>query len=97
MAVDRETAAALSRVEERVRPWWAQGWVVVKGITFPAANTRLDVAHGLSAIPEGFTVLWSDGPVYAAPGQIWTDSVAYLQTNAANVHADVVFYRLRQE
>ena len=96
MALDREVALELGRLEERLRPWVGE-WNVVKDITFPAANTRRDVAHGMTTIPEGFSVIWSDGPVYAAPGQQWTNQVAYLQTNAANVHAVVAFYRLRQE
>lgn len=90
------TAVALDRLERKIRPWFDQ-WNVVRNIQFLAANQSLDVAHGLpnGTVPDGFAVVMAEGPVFAAPGKPWTSKVAYLQTDAANVRATVVFYTLR--
>lgn len=89
-------ATAIAKLRRELLPWYDQ-WNVVSDIRFIAANQALDVAHGLGAgaIPAGFSVVIADGPVFAAPGKVWTDKVAYLQTDAANVRATVVFYTLR--
>ena len=96
--LDPAVAEALSRLERRLMPWFDQ-WSVVKDIRFLAANQSLDIAHGMGegVIPDGFAVIQADGPVYAAQGMVWTDTVAYLQTSGTNVRADVVFYTLRDE
>lgn len=91
-------AAAIDRVRRQLTPWFDQ-WAVVRDIRFIAANQSLDVAHGLGdgVVPDGYSVILADGPVFAAPGKPWTDKVAFLQTDAANVRATVVFYTLREE
>lgn len=61
-------------------------------VTFPAANTVRDIAHGLDGIPDGYVLEWADGVVYAEPGVQWTRDLAYLRATAANVHAIVTFY-----
>lgn len=94
--VDAPVAAAIEAMARDLRPWFDR-WNVVSDIRFVAANQALDVAHrmGDGSTPDGFSVVIADGPVFAAPGKVWTDKVAYLQTDAANVHATVVFYTLR--
>lgn len=94
--VETGVAIALDRLKRQILPWFDQ-WSVIADIRFLAANQSLDVAHGMPAgvIPDGFSVVIAEGPVYAAPGMIWTDKVAYLQTSASNIRATVVFYTLR--
>lgn len=94
--LEPEVAGALARLERTLRPWVDQ-WSLVTNIRFLAADQALDVAHGLGAgvVPEGFAVIMADGPVYAAPGKVWTDQVAHLQTSASDVRATVAFYTLR--
>lgn len=96
--LDPAVAEALDRLKRTLMPWFDQ-WHVVRDIRFLAANQSLDVAHGMGegVIPDGFAVIVADGPVYAAQGMVWTDSVAYLQTSGNNVRATVVFYTLRTE
>lgn len=96
--LDPAVASALGRLKRELMPWFDQ-WAVVRDIRFLAANQALDVAHGLGdgVVPDGYAVILADGPVFAAPGKVWTDKVAYLQTDATNVRATMVFYTLREE
>jgi hypothetical protein len=66
-------------------------------LTFVAANTKRDVAHGMSVIPDGFFVVSCDASVIQTPGVLWTPTTAYLQTNAANAHVVGFFYKLRED
>lgn len=65
-------------------------------VTFVAANTRRDIAHGLGMIPDGYEIVMADAEVHATPGAPWTTTIAYLQAAAANAHAIVRFYTLRE-
>ena len=65
-------------------------------LTLPTAGAVRDVAHGLSQTPDGFFVVWTDAPVYAVPGRAWNMTTAYLTSAAANVHAIVIFYTLKE-
>jgi hypothetical protein len=64
--------------------------------TFPASGTKLDVAHRLPVIPDGYLIVLADAEVHAMPGVVWTTSLAYLVANANNAHALVRFYTLRE-
>lgn len=66
-------------------------------LTLPTAGAARDVAHGLRQIPDGFLVVWSDAPVYAYPSRAWSATTAYLTSAAANVHAIVIFYTLKEQ
>ena len=92
-----DVVEALDRMERKLTPWFDQ-WSLIRDIRFLAADRVLDVAHrmGDGVVPDGFAVVIADGPVYAAPGKVWTDQVAYLQTGRSNVRADVVFFTLRE-
>ncbi|MCC6989955.1 MAG: hypothetical protein IT181_13200 [Acidobacteria bacterium] len=63
-------------------------------VFFPAANTRLDIAHGLQAVPDGYHVLLTTSAVVADNPAGWTDLIAGLQASAANARAVVVFFTL---
>lgn len=94
--IDPAVKKALDRLEARLLPWFDQ-WNVVSDIRFLASGQAQDVAHGLGdgVIPDGYSVVSANGPVFAATGKVWTEKVAYLQTDASNVRATVVFYTLR--
>lgn len=66
-------------------------------ITFAAANTPRDIAHGLGVVPDGYEVFWADAEVHAANPTSWSTTVAYLQANAAYAHAVVRFFVLRED
>lgn len=66
-------------------------------VTFAAANSARDIAHGLGVIPDGYEVLFTDGELHATPGKAWTPTIAYLQAAAANTHAILRFYVLRED
>lgn len=92
--VDSATAKAIDRAEQRVAPPWdALGKLI--DVTFPAANTRRDVQHGLNLIPTGYWIVKADGPVYAAPGQLWTREVAYLQSSVAGTRVRLMFFHMK--
>lgn len=65
-------------------------------LTFVAANTSRDVAHGMTAIPDGYSIVFADAEIHAVPGKLWTTTMAYLQASANNAHAIIRFRRLRQ-
>jgi len=77
-------------------PFWARYSRAVR-VGFFAPNARLDVYHGLGTTPDGMFVVWGDSPIVAVPGIAWTDTVASLQASAANAHAVLLFYTLREE
>jgi len=79
-----------------VLPWWSR-YSRPLLVTFPAANTRRDIAHTLTVVPSGYVVLWADAEIHATPGVLWTPDVAYLQANAANAHALLLFLVTREE
>jgi len=93
--VSSEVSQALTRLREEIGLPWAK---VSRpfSITFPAAATVREVAHGMSATPGGMLVLRADGAVYANPGQEWTSKLAYLTAPVANTRATVVFLVLRE-
>lgn len=65
-------------------------------VTFAAANTKRDIAHGLGVIPDGYRIVMADAEVHATPGALWTPTLAYLQAAADNTHAIIQFYTLRE-
>lgn len=90
-----DIAAAIARLRADSLPYWDQFSAPVTD-TFPAANTRRDIAHGLGQVPHGYHVVRADGVVHAEPGVLWTKDLAYLRATAANVHATFIFYTLRE-
>jgi hypothetical protein len=66
-------------------------------LTFVAANTQRDIQHRLGVTPSGYEVIFADAELHATPGKLWTPTLAYLQANAANAHALVRFYVLRED
>lgn len=66
-------------------------------VHFPVANTRRDVPHGLSRVPDGyFLILESEGLVRAVDVTTWTRDVAWLSASANNTRARLVFYTLQE-
>lgn len=65
-------------------------------VTFPVLNSRLDIAHTLGAVPDGYVLVWADAAVIATPGTLWTPTTAYLQAGSNNAHAIVIFFTLRE-
>jgi len=61
-------------------------------IRFPVANTKRDIPHGLTEVPDGYQIEWANADIFATPGQPWTVELAYLQASAANAEAIVTFY-----
>jgi hypothetical protein len=69
---------------------------VLLEVTFPAANSRRDVAHGLGVIPTGYEIRMANGNVHATDVHLWTPTVAYLISDTANSFARVRFYTSRE-
>lgn len=88
--------AEIARLRNELRPYWETFGPIVE-VDFPAAATARDVVHGLQQIPTGFHVIWSDGPVYAEPGRLWTKALAWLRAANANTHARVIFFTVRED
>lgn len=65
-------------------------------LTFVAANTPRDIEHGLGVIPDGYEIIFADGEVHAS-ANLWSPTTAWLQANAANTHAIVRFFTLRED
>lgn len=65
-------------------------------VYFPAADSPIDVPHGMNAIPDGYLVLWQDALVIRAPGAAWSREVAYLQAETDHARACVVFLLLTE-
>jgi len=66
-------------------------------VTFPAANTRRDIPHGLGVVPDGYlVVLQNGGVIIATDVHLWTTEAAWLQASAANTIARVVFFALQE-
>lgn len=86
---------ALGRTPDAL-PFWSRYSRPLR-VTFPAANTRRDVAHGLGAIPTGMLVIWNDAAIQAVMGVAWTPTLAYVQANAANAHATIMFFVSRED
>lgn len=92
---DKDPITAVQRLRSEVLPYWGVYGPVVS-VTFPAANTKRDVVHGLEQVPDGYHIVWADGVVHAEPGVLWTKNLAYLRATAVNVHAKIVFFTLRE-
>lgn len=92
--VPANVASAIDRAEQRVAPPWSAHGAMLT-VTFPAANTRRDVAHGLGVIPSGFIVIWANGPIYASPGQLMDNQLAYLQSSVAGTTAKIMFVLMK--
>lgn len=66
-------------------------------VHFPVANTPRDIPHGLSRVPDGYTVvLASEGLVHAVDVTTWTRDVVWLSATANNTRARIVFYTLQE-
>lgn len=65
-------------------------------VTCAVADSPIDVAHDLQAIPDGMLVLWADTVVHATPGQAWTHEIAYVQSPTAGATAIIVFVLLTE-
>lgn len=63
-------------------------------VSFPAANTRRDIAHGLGIVPDGYHVLLATANIVADAPDRWTRDIAALQASSANARAVVVFFAL---
>jgi len=86
---------ALLRPREAL-PFWARYSRPVR-VTFAGAYTPRTVAHGLDTTPDGVFTVRADANVIATPGIAWTDTTVSLQADAANAHATVMFYTLRED
>lgn len=65
-------------------------------VFFPGTGVA-DVAHGMSAIPDGVLVLLQvGGTVVAANVASWDRTRAYLQASAANTRAIVIFVTFKE-
>jgi hypothetical protein len=86
-----ESAEGLKRLrEESPSPILAYSRVLE--VSFPAANVKRDVQHGLSATPTGVIVLLAiGGAVRGSDITSWSPTLAYLQADSANTRARVVF------
>lgn len=94
--VDPSTSEALARTQAPLRPWWGAYGRVLE-VTFPAATTRRDVAHGLGVVPDGVLVLAAiTGNVRAVDLHRWTADTAYLEADVANARARVLFVTARE-
>lgn len=60
-------------------------------IRFPAADTPRDIAHGLGVVPDGYRVEWANAGIIVSPEVLWTRDLAWLQADAADAEAVVVF------
>lgn len=76
-------------------PWALLGRPV--RVRFPFGGARRDVAHGLPITPDGFMVVWSDAPVYGAPGATWNANIASLVSPTTNANAIIIFYTLKED
>lgn len=92
--VDTEVSKSLDRLGQRLTTP-VEAWSAPVDVVFPSANTRLDVAHGMGAIPSGYWIVRADAPVYSAPAQVWTRDLAYLQSSTAGARATVLFVVLK--
>lgn len=93
--VPPEVAVALASLRAEILSYWGAFSRPID-VMFPAANTIRDIAHELGQVPGGYHVVRADGVVYAEPGKLWTKDLAYLRATAANVHATIVFFTLRE-
>lgn len=90
-----DVSAAINKLREESQPYWGAYGVPVT-IRFPAANTDLDVAHGVGQVPAGYHVVEADGPVARRPGPWATKDLAYLRSTVAGTRATVIFFTLRE-
>lgn len=79
-----------------VEPFWAHYSRPIQ-VRFPVANTQMDIAHQLGILPTGYIVIFADCVVRATPGKLWTDSIAYMQADAANGRATIIFFTTRED
>lgn len=99
MDEDREVSSSDARALESVTRHLVTGRAflgVPLRVTFVAANTKRDIAHGLGVIPDGYEIILADAEIHATPDVLWTPTIAYLQAAVANAHAIVRFYTLRE-
>lgn len=94
-SLEAQIAEALDRLGIRPESFMAE-YTRPLSLSFPAANTQRDVAHGLNAKPDGFLLVYADARVKAVAGKIWTRDLAFLEADAANARATVIFYTLRE-
>lgn len=94
--MDRHIKAAFEALNLQVRPYWGRYSPPIV-VTFPAANTDCDVAHGMGVVPDGYHVVEADNAVYRRPGPWATTQVAYLRAPNSNAHATVIFFTFREK
>jgi hypothetical protein len=67
-------------------------------IVLRAANVVQEVQHYCNAVPDGYQIIQSTAPVFAAPGRIPTSSIYFLQTSGpAPVYVRMRFVLLRED
>lgn len=77
-------------------PWAKRSRVL--DVTLAVAGQAIGIPHGLDRKPDGFLLVWSDGPVYAgAVSYAWDAKLAFLRPANADTHALVVFYVLSED
>jgi hypothetical protein len=86
-AIARTGAAAIDLYSAASDPVW---------IAFPVNGAAVDIAHGLGAVPDGYVLLGQDATVTRVRGQAWTRDTAYLQADADDSRALVIFVVCRQ-
>jgi len=89
----RRPSAVQSDQRVRLPFHYALGPLVT--VTFAAAGSKLDIAHGLGQVPTGRLIHRADGPIYDEPGVVWTKEIAYMRATNANTHAVLQFYTVR--
>jgi hypothetical protein len=65
-------------------------------VSFPAANTQVEVLHQLGEIPDGYDVVIADAAIRRVPGKQWTKQIAYLMSDQNNSSATLAFGVLRE-
>jgi hypothetical protein len=96
---ERSLDAAISEALERLgipTETFMASWSRPLSIVFAVANTQRDVAHRLGVKPDGFLVVHADARIKAVAGKIWTRDLAFLEADADNARAIVIFYTLRE-
>lgn len=94
--IDDRVNQAFARLKTDVQPWWGSYSRPLR-VLFPNMNASREIVHGLSAIPDGFAIVYADADIVAEPGVPWTRDLAFLRGGAMNARAVVIFYTLRED
>jgi hypothetical protein len=94
--VDQDTAEALKRQQQLLRPFWRDYGRPVS-VWFKSAGALRQVAHGLTAAPDGYLVVRATGHLFAVTPEKWTNNLALLQSPDVNTRAILIFFTLRED